>query len=33
MGFDWEWILDEEYDVQEAYYDLLDEIDRILDEE
>lgn len=33
MGFDWEWVLDEEYDVQEAYDDLLDMIDRMLEED
>lgn len=33
MGFDWEYILDEEDDVQGAYDDLLDMIDRMLDED
>lgn len=33
MGFDWEYILDEEDDVQEAYDELLDMIDRMLCED
>lgn len=30
MGFDWETILDEEDNVQDAYDELLDMIDRML---
>lgn len=35
MGFDWEYILDEEdgEKLQDAYEDLLDTIDRLLNEE
>lgn len=33
MGFDWEWILDEEEDVQSAYDELLDMIDCMLEED
>lgn len=33
MGFDWEYILDEEDAVQEAYDELLDMIDRMLYED
>lgn len=33
MGFDWEYILDEDNDVQEAYDELLDMIDRMLYED
>lgn len=30
MGFDWEYILDSDEDVQEAYDELLDLIDQML---
>lgn len=33
MGFDWEYILDSEDDVQEAYDELLDTIDRMLEDD
>ena len=32
MGFDWEYILDSD-DVEEAYYDLLDMTDRMLNDD